>query len=282
MTLSHLRPWLLISVIILPILLLGFQSHHRDALIFSLAVSLALVVLILNYGRWRLLPRLDLSPVEGHDPWGLSQEVSTLCERTRLPRPKLYILDTPEAQAVVLGNRPKHAAIIVTQGLIEILTPKERSAVIAYLLACIRTRATLSFTVGSALADILLGLGHVLDRVLIFLLGRMRSSAEGEVIHFGTLMIAPLAGLVLRIAVGRSDYFAADHLAASWVGEPEQLAKALWKLHSYALTTPLQVNPATSVFFIVNPLTRRRWARYFRTHPRLEDRIKSLVGFFPV
>ncbi|MCB0407580.1 MAG: hypothetical protein KDD34_05195, partial [Bdellovibrionales bacterium] len=100
--------------------------------------------------------------------------------------------------------------------------------------------------------------------------------------HFFSTLISPLVSLFLRLEIGGSSYFKSDQLAAELNSNPHALAKALWKLHSYSLTTPLEAPIATSHLWMVSPLARKDWTSKFRIQPSIDRRIKNLVGYYPI
>ena len=275
------RSILLLLTLVFLILWLGQKLGHRDGLIIATAMALSIIGLIFWYGDWRLLPKFKVTELEGQDPWGLRVTLQDLSNKARTPMPRIYIVPSEAPQALAVGHSLSASKVFLTEGLLEQLSPEELKAVLAYNLICIKNRNTLSFTVASALAEVLLSLSSFLDWSLIWLFGSKKSSQQPRV-RLATWTVAPLAATAVRLAVGRQPYLRADKDAAVLLGDSKILARVLWKLESYALTQPFYAAPAMSHFFIVNPLTANRFGRYFHAHPEIQERIKNLVGHYPI
>lgn len=274
------RPVLLVVLLVLLIMILGQNLGHRDGLILSVSVSLGIIGLFSAYGDVRLAPRLKVQELLGQDPWKVRLVLETLSDKARVPTPRLFVIQSDAPQALALGRTRQAGKVYVTSGLLELLNKEEITAVLAYLLMCIKIRATLGFTIASAFADAILTVGGSLDWLLGVIAGSRRS--DGKRVFFFTRTLAPLAATFVHAAVGRKPYFAADEATKQLLGEGTALAQVLWKLESYSLTHPFSTLPATAQFFIVNPLTTNVWGRYFHAHPLVRDRIVNLIGHYPI
>lgn len=264
-------------------LVIGFGQRfgHRDAFVLSVTLALSIIGIFLWYGDLRLVPLLQVEELEGHDPWGLRRRLAALSETARIDMPRLFIIPSETPQALAVGRSQRSGKIFLTQGLLKLLTQDELNAVLAYNLFTIKNRSTLSFTIGSALADAILSVGAAVDWVFNWLLGSGHHAAKRRV-QLATWVVAPVAAMLVRLSVGKHPYLRADHDTAQLLGEGRTLASVLWKLQSYALAQPFPVSPATSHFFMVNPLTTNRWGRYFHAHPHIRERIQNLIGHYPI
>ena len=218
----------------------------------------------------------------GDDPelYGLVQD---LAQRAGLPMPKVYVLpqDTPNAFAT--GRNPEHAAVAVTDGIRRILTQRELAGVLGHELSHVKHRDILVSTIAATLAGAIGYLAQMAQWAMIFGGGRDRDEEGGGGNIFGLIVmmiVAPLAAMLIQMAVSRSREYGADEGGAKVTGDPLALASALRKLQMGAQNIPLETNNATANatahMFIVNPLTGHGLASLFSTHPPMEERIARL------
>jgi len=201
--------------------------------------------------------------------------VAELCEKADLPMPELYV--TPEAQpnAFATGRNPHHAAVAVTAGILEALSWDELRGVLAHELAHIRNRDIL---IGSVAAAVALGITFLARMVMwasIFGGGDRDRNPLGEL---AMVILAPVAAMLLQMALSRSREFEADRTGARLIGTGEPLAAALEKLDAYAARIPAHVRPEQAAAYIVNPLKGRRiaFAGAFSSHPPMAERVARL------
>src|SRR5919109_2775164 len=211
--------------------------------------------------------------------YGIVQE---LAQKAGLPMPRVYILpqDTPNAFAT--GRNPQHAAVAVTQGIRRILTKRELAGVLGHELSHVINRDILVSTIAATLAGAISYLAYMAQWAMIFGGGRDRDRYGGGGV-FGLLfmmIVAPLAALLIQMAVSRSREYGADDGGAKITRDPLALASALRKLQMASENIPLQVNDATANatahMFIVNPLSLGGLRALFSTHPPIEERIARL------
>ena len=211
--------------------------------------------------------------------YGLVQD---LAQRAGLPMPKVYVLpqDTPNAFAT--GRNPEHAAVAVTGGIRRILNKRELAGVLGHELTHVKNRDILVSTIAATLAGAIGYLAQMAQWAMIFGGNRDRDEEGGSNI-FGLIVmmiVAPIAAMLIQMAVSRSREYGADDGGAKVTGDPLALASALKKLHMGAQNIPLEVNNATANatahMFIVNPLTGAGLASLFSTHPPMEERIARL------
>ena len=211
--------------------------------------------------------------------YGLVQD---LAQRAGLPMPKVYVLpqDTPNAFAT--GRNAEHAAVAVTDGIRRILDKRELAGVLAHELTHVKNRDILVSTIAATLAGAISYIAQMAQWAMIFGGNRDRDEEGGGGI-FGLIVmmiVAPIAAMLIQMAVSRSREYGADEGGAKITGDPLALASALKKLHMGAQNIPLQANNATANatahMFIVNPLTGHGLASLFSTHPPMEERIARL------
>ncbi|HEY8476028.1 MAG TPA: M48 family metalloprotease [Chloroflexota bacterium] len=251
-------------------------------------VALALVLAAAtNLGAYWFSDRLVLALVGARelayeDAYQLHELVATLAARAGIPKPRLYLVDSEAPNAFATGRDPEHGVVAVTTGLLRLLSWDELTGVIAHELAHIKHRDTLLQAVAATLAGAVVALADM-GRWLAFL-GGVSPRADDEDGHgvldlLGTLLlllVAPVAAVLIQLAISRAREFQADEGAARLSGDPLALASALARLDAHARATPMLVNPALAPLFIVEPLTGSAVANLFSTHPPIEERIARL------
>jgi len=228
----------------------------------------------------RMYGAQEVSPNDDPELHGLVQELAT---RAGLPMPRVYAIpeDTPNAFAT--GRNPQHAAVAVTQGIRRILNKRELAGVLGHELGHVMNRDILIGSIAATLAGAISYLAYMAQWAAIFGGGRDRDEEGGGSNIVGLLfmmIVAPIAAMLIQMAVSRSREYGADATGAKICGDPLALASALRKLHMGAQNIPLQVNNATANatahMFIVNPLSGGGIANLFSTHPPMEERIARL------
>lgn len=207
---------------------------------------------------------------------GLYSIVRRLVQKAGMPMPKLYIIEAEQPNAFATGRGPSHAAVAVTTGITNILGTEELEGVIAHELAHIKHRDILVSTVAATIAGAVSYLAQMAQWAMIF--GRHNDDEEGgnPMASLVMMIVAPIAALVVQMAISRAREYKADEGGARLVGNPRHLANALRKLHTASQKIPMQANPATSHMFIVNPLSGGALLKLFSTHPPMKERIARL------
>lgn len=223
----------------------------------------------------RMYGAQEVTEAQAPELYGMVRE---LARRAELPMPKVYIIEGDQPNAFATGRNPSHGAVAVTTGIMRILDREELRGVIAHELAHIKHRDILIGTVAATIAGALTYLAHMAQWAMIFGGGRSDDDEGGNPIAAIVMMIvAPLAAMLIQMAISRSREFQADKGGASIAGTPMGLAGALRKLDMASKRIPMDANPATSHMFIVNPLSGGSMLRLFSTHPPIEDRIAKLL-----
>jgi heat shock protein HtpX len=206
----------------------------------------------------------------------LHQIVEELAHEAGIPKPKVYIIPDDSPNAFATGRNPEHAAVAATQGIMRLLTPTELKGVLAHEIGHVRNRDILISTIAATMAGAIMILANIARFSAIF--GGMRDDDEGGGI-IGILVmsiIAPLAAMLIQMAISRSREYLADETGAHLSHNPESLARALEKLSKGAQRVPMDASPSTAHMFIVNPLTGGGLTNLFSTHPPMEERIARL------
>jgi heat shock protein HtpX len=189
--------------------------------------------------------------------------------------PRVYIINQPQPNAFATGRNPEHAAVAVTTGIMRILNVDELEGVLAHELAHVKHRDILIGTVAATIAGAISYLAHMAQWAMIF--GGSDDDEGGNPFAAIVMMIvAPIAAMLIQMAISRSREYAADAGGARIAGNPMHLAGALQKLESASQQVPMQAEPATAHMFIVNPLSGKSMMKLFSTHPPMAERIARL------
>jgi len=203
--------------------------------------------------------------------------VAELAQRAELPMPRVYIIDEAQPNAFATGRDPEHAAVAATTGIMQILSERELRGVMAHELAHVKHRDTLISTLSATVA----GAISMIANFGLFFTGGRDENRPNPVVAIAVMILAPLAAMLIQMAISRAREFGADAGGAEISGDPEALASALQKIEAYARGTPLDAaeqHPETAQMMIINPLSGDGMAGLFRTHPATEDRVARLLA----
>jgi heat shock protein HtpX len=275
---NFVKTSILLAALTCLVVLIGGAIGGQQGMLIAFVLAAGM-----NFASYWFSDRIVLSmyraqPVDEATAPELYGIVRRLATRGGLPMPRIYIIpgDTPNAFAT--GRNPEHAAVAVTEGIMRTLDDTELEGVIAHELSHVRNRDTLTMTIAATLAGVITYLAHMAQWAAMF--GGRRSDDEessGGVI--GTLamaILAPIAAMLVQMAISRTREFQADASGARLAGSPWGLAKALEKLEMAAGIVPMDATPATAHLFIVNPLRGGGLMSLFSTHPSTQERIARL------
>jgi len=218
----------------------------------------------------------EISPQEAPH---LHEIVSSLASRAGLPKPRVCLIQQDTPNAFATGRNPQHAAVAVTTGLIHILNHDELAGVISHELGHIKNHDILISSIAATMAGAISSLATIAKWSMLF--GGLRSDDDdsgGLIGALAMMFLAPLAAMLIQMAISRSREFQADATGAAICGNPGSLAGALQKLESANRHQPMNINPATAQMYIVNPLTGNRIMNLFSTHPPIQERINRLLA----
>ena len=279
---NQIRTTVLMVLLTLMILLIGQWIGGRQGMMIALLVAAGMNF----FSYWfsdkivlRMYNAREVGPQDGPELYGMVQE---LCRRANLPLPKVYIIPQEAPNAFATGRNPEHAAVAVTEGLLKRMNREEAMGVLAHELAHVKNRDILIGSIAATMAGAIMMLADMARWSAIFGGGR-RDPEEGGGGGGGLglilmSIIAPLAAMLIQMAISRSREYLADATGAGFAGTTEGLARALEKLGAYSKRLPMDASPATAHMFIVNPLSGRSLMSLFSTHPPLEERIARLRG----
>ncbi|HPZ44192.1 MAG TPA: zinc metalloprotease HtpX [Bacillota bacterium] len=274
---NNLKVFLLMGLLSVILVLIGSAVGGQSGAILFFLISLAMNFFTYYFSDKVAISMTRSQPVSEREAPELYSIVRRLAQRAGLPMPRLYVTPSPQPNAFATGRNPANSAVAVTEGLLQLLNRTELEGVLAHELAHIKNRDVLVGTIAAAFAGAITMLANIIQWGAI--LGMGRDDEEGGAGALGALLlaiIAPIAAMIIQMAISRSREYGADETGARIAGNTQGLASALLKLESAAHRIPMQVNPAASHLFIVNPLSGQSVARLFSTHPPIADRVERL------
>ena len=278
---NTLKTTLLLATLTGLLVLIGSALGGQTGMVIAFVLAVAM-----NMGAWWFSDKLALKmsrarPVSAAEAPELHRMVETLAARAGLPMPGVYLIDSPAPNAFATGRSPSKGAVAVTSGLMAMLDRDELAGVIAHELAHIKHRDTLISSVVATVAGAITMVAEMAQWALLFggLGGSDDEEGQGGLAGLAgslvLIVVAPIAALLIQMAISRAREFSADAGGARILGDPLPLASALEKLEWAAGRAPMPSNPAASHLYIVNPL-RGGLAGLFRTHPHTPERISRL------
>ena len=248
------------------------------------AVLMFILAAAMNFGSYWYSDRMVLRMykarvIQRTDAPQLYDMVERLSRRAELPTPTVAIAPQPQPNAFATGRDAEHGVVCFTEGILQALSMEELEGVTAHELAHIKHRHMLVGTVAATMAGAIAMIASIARWALIFGSGG-RGDDRNPLGELALLLVAPLAAVIIQMAISRQNEFQADATAAEIAGTPRGLASALQRLDAYARQVPMEVNPAAAQLAIVNPLSGRRGmgvAKLFSTHPSTEERVARLL-----
>jgi len=229
------------------------------------------------YSDKAALAAFQAQPLPEAEAPDLYAMVQRLSDRAGIPRPNIYIIRNESPNAFATGRDPDNAAVAVTEGILNLLTPEELEGVLAHELTHVRNRDTLTQAVAGTLAGTLTFLGRILTFGALYFPVSNNSRRGGNPLAVLFLIIlAPISATIIQLAISRTREFAADAGASEITHNPLALVSALEKLEAMGRQIPMNGNPAMSPLLIINPLSKEGLESLFRTHPSTESRIERL------
>jgi heat shock protein HtpX len=205
--------------------------------------------------------------------------VRELAQRAGLPMPRVFVMESPQPNAFATGRSPSHAAVCASTGLLQALSREELTGVIAHELTHVKNHDTLTMTVAASIGGAISMLAQYMQFGFLFGGNRDDRSGVGMIGGLLAILVAPIAAMLVQMAISRSREYAADRGGAIISGRPLWLASALAKIDNYAHQIPnetAEAVPATAPMFIINPLSGQGFDNWFSTHPNTENRIAAL------
>ena len=238
---------------------------------------------VMNFASYWFSDKIVIKMYRGQEVHSgqLFDVVQELCQRNNLPMPKVYMLPQATPNAFATGRNPQHAAVAATEGILQVLSRDELMGVMAHEMAHVQNRDILIGSIAATVAGAISWLAHMAQWAMIF--GGSRDEEDSNPLALiGMMLLAPIAAMLVQMAISRSREYQADATGAKLCGNPLGLANALRKLDSANRQAPMrQVNEATAHMFIVSPLRGGGLAGLFSTHPPMAERIRRLESMLP-
>jgi heat shock protein HtpX len=274
-TMNYLRTAILLAGLTALFMGVGYLIGGQAGAVIALLVAAAMNLFSYWNADKLVLSMHGAQEVDERTAPDLVRMVADLARRAGLPMPRVYLMDNPQPNAFATGRNPQHAAVAVTTGLLHSLSRDEIAGVIAHELAHISNRDTLIMTITATIA----GAISMLAQFGLFFGGSRDSQGMGIIGTIAMVILAPIAAMIVQMAISRTREYAADNLGARISGRPDALASALVRISGAAhrIENPsAEASPATAHLFIVNPLSGQRMDNLFSTHPSTENRVAAL------
>jgi heat shock protein HtpX len=271
-----LKTALLLGALSGMLLLLGDYLGGQQGLMLAFAFAA-----LMNLGSYWFSDKIVLRMYHAQEvgpSHPLYQMTQRLAQKAGLPMPKVYVIPDSSPNAFATGRNPQHAAVAATEGIMQALAPHELEGVIAHELAHVRHRDILISSVAATIAAAVMMVARMAMYAGMFAGGRDdREGSSNPIALIAMMIFAPMAAMMIQMAISRSREFAADAGAARITGNPHALAEALRKIDAIARRVPLDANPATAHMFIVKPFSGQGLMSLFSTHPPTEARVQALL-----
>ena len=259
------------------LLAIGSALGGRSGLVIAFVFSLLMNFFAYWFSDKIVLAMYRAKEVTEAEAPKLYSMVKRLATRAGLPMPKLYIIPSMTPNAFATGRNPQNAAVAVTEGIMKLLNDDELEGVLGHELAHVKHRDILTATIVATMVGAITFLARMAQWSLIFFGGsRDRENNANWIAELVLIIVAPIAAVLIQLAISRAREFAADEGGAKISGKPLALANALRKLERGVETIPMEARPETAHMFIVNPLRGEGILKLFSTHPPISERVKRL------
>lgn len=265
----------LLTVLTLLLMFIGQAFGGRNGMLMALGIAA-----VMNFVSYFFSDRIALAmyraqPVTREELPRAYSIVERLTQKIGIPMPKIYVIPTDSPNAFATGRNPNHASVAVTQGILNLLTDEELEGVLAHELGHVRNRDILISSIAATIAGAITYLARF---GMFFGMGDREDNRGGGLGALLMLILAPIAAVLIQLAVSRSREYQADETGAHFTGNPYALASALSKLDAYSKRVPLQATPSTAHLFIIQPFLGQSLMSLFQTHPPIAKRIERLTG----
>ena len=270
---------LLLTSLTLLLMFIGRVFGGQNGMLVALAFAA-----VMNFATYFFSDKIALAmyraqPVTREELPRAYNLVERLAQKIGIPMPNLYVIPTESPNAFATGRNPQHASVAVTHGILNLLTDEELEGVLAHELGHVNNRDILTSSIAATIAGAITYVAHMGRWAMIFG-GMDRDSRDrgGGIGALLMLIVAPIAAMMIQLAVSRSREYQADASGARYTGNPYALASALTKLDAYSRRVPMAASPSTAHLFIVQPLLGMNFGSLFSTHPPIAKRIERLTG----
>lgn len=276
---NTLRTFVLVAALTGLLLVIGQLIGGRSGLILFAGIAVVMNFVMYWFSAPMALKMSRAVEVSEAEAPELHRMVAQIATRAGVPKPKVYMTPAEQPNAFATGRNPKHAAVAVTQGIVQALSPRELEGVIAHEMAHIRNRDILIASIAAMVAGAISAIANYLQFSMLFGGGDDDDSPLGFIGTIAVVLLAPIAAMIIQMAISRQREFQADATGAQFLGDGNGLADALETLERGSQAIPLAVNPASAPLYIVNPLAAfggRGLKNMFSSHPPTAERVKRL------
>ena len=269
---------LLMAVLTIVLMLIGSWLGGTTGLVIALIFAGTMNFVSYFYSDKIALKTYQAQPVTRQELPSVYRILDGLTAREGLPMPAVYVIPTDSPNAFATGRNPQHASVAVTRGILSLLTAEELEGVLGHELGHVRNHDILISSIAATLAGAIMLIARLAGWAALFggYGGNDRDSDTGALGAVALMIIAPVAAMLIQLAISRSREYAADASGAHWTGNPQALARALEKPDAYTQQRPLLATPSTAHLFIIAPRTRAMVAGLFSTHPPIAARVARL------
>ena len=269
----------LLTALTLLLMLLGRAFGGQNGMLIALVIAA-----VINFVSYFFSDKIALSayrakPVTREELPRVYNIVERLTQKIGIPMPKIYVIPNDSPNAFATGRNPQHASVAVTHGILNLLNDEEMEGVLAHELGHVRNRDILISSIAATIAGAITYAAEMGRWAMIF--GgyeRDDNNRGGGLSALFMLIVAPIAAMLIQLAVSRSREYQADESGAHYTGNPSALARALQKLDAYSRRLPMAATPSTAHLFIIQPLLGMNLGNLFSTHPPIAKRIERLTG----
>jgi heat shock protein HtpX len=282
---NNIKTLFLLSGMTIVLVLIGGAVKGTNGAIFALVLAA-----VMNFASYFFSDKIALmssgaKPVTRKELPRIYEIVERLCSKTGLPMPKIYVIPTESPNAFATGRNPQHSSVAVTQGILGMLTDDEMEGVLAHELGHVKNRDILISSVAATVAGAITLLARMTYYAEIFGFGGGGSDRDrrggGALSALAMMILAPIAAMLIQMAISRSREYEADATGAHFTGNPHALASALAKIDRYSHQVPMVATPSTAHLYIIQPLLGMNFGNLFSTHPPTAERIARLTGMRP-
>jgi heat shock protein HtpX len=275
---NQLKTGLLLGLLTALILIFGNLLGGQTGLVIAFILAIGMNVSSYWFSDRIVLSMYKAREVSPQEAPELHRIVEELAQKAGLPKPRVTVIPEEAPNAFATGRDPKHGVVAVTEGIMRLLSREELKGVLAHEMGHIRNRDILIQTVAATLAGVIMFVSSMVKWAAIFGMGGGNDDEGGNpLLALVLAIVAPIAAMLIQMAISRSREYLADQTGAGLSGHPGSLASALEKLDAYSRKVPVRHgNPATAHMFIVNPFSGRNLGNLFSTHPPIQDRVARL------
>jgi len=274
---TQTRTWVTIAGLAALFVGLGGLVGGSNGIILFAGIAVVFNLVMFWFSDKLALKASKARPVDRSEAPELYRDVEEIAGRAGVPTPRIFLIPSEQPNAFATGRSPKKAVVAVTEGLLRHLPREQVRGVLAHELAHISNRDILVMTIAAMIGAAIAAIANILQFSMLFGGGDDEDSNPlGIVGALVAIIVAPMAAMILQLAVSRQREYLADASAAQYLGEGRPLAEALGTLQRGVEVVPMNVNPATEALYIANPLSKRGMSALFSTHPPMEERIRRL------